>query len=419
MTKTQAFLQKINMRPQQTDIDQTAEDIMLEMHRGLMGEQSSLRMLPTYLNCQGSAPENAAVIAIDAGGTNLRVGLVNFVGSRPVMKYFSKTPVPGSQGRISSDEFFDTIAERILPLTAHSQSVGFCFSYPAEVLPNHDGKILQLNKELSVSGAEGKMLGEELIKKLRLKGVTAPIKFTLLNDTTANLMGGIAVEDLSHCDGFAGLILGTGFNTCYLEQGKNIKKLSNAPDMIINCESGNFSKALCGIADQQLDAQSYIPQDHLLEKKLGGAYIGGLISLIARLAAQGALLSPAFKDSVPFTAVEIDDFLRGENNRISQMCTESEREVLTEITDAVYTRAARLVCANIQALCLHCNGGKSAAHPFCIVAEGSTFYNSLLFRPKLEALLREHLEFKHRLHVICLHAENATMTGTALAALLN
>ena len=117
--------------------------------------------------------------------------------------------------------------------------------------------------------------------------------------------------------------------------------------------------------------------------------------------------------------MELDEFLRGENNRASQMCSGDDRAVLTAIIDAAFERSAKIVCANIQAVCLQTDGGRSKEHPYCVVAEGSTFYNSLLFRKKLDKYLREHLEEKHERFVICVRAEDATMTGTALSALLN
>lgn len=419
MKETENFLRKINMHPEQTDIDKTAALIEEEMRRGLEGKSSSLRMLPTFISAEGSAPNDTPVIAIDAGGTNLRVGLVTFKNGVPEMDSFSKTPVPGSCGEISADEFFDAIAEKILPLTKKSSVIGFCFSYPAEVLPNHDGIILQLNKELRVRDGEGRVLGQELIKKLREKGAQGSFRFSLLNDTTAGLMGGLASAPCGDCDGISGLILGTGYNTCYFERGEKIKKIKKAQNMIINCESGCFSGPFRGVADELLDRASAIPGDHLMEKMISGAYMGALVFHTVSLAAGEGLLSAALTELGPFSSMELDDFLRGREGRIKNACANGDGESLAEIMDAAYERAARLVCANIQALCLHCNGGRSAEHPFLLVAEGSTFYNSLLFKKKLDRLLDEHLSSKHGRFVRCLRAQDATMTGTALAALLN
>jgi len=60
------------------------EDVLVEMQRGLDGRSSSLPMIPAYISF-GASAETAAnekagktVIALDAGGTNLRSALVQF-----------------------------------------------------------------------------------------------------------------------------------------------------------------------------------------------------------------------------------------------------------------------------------------------------------------------------------------------------
>jgi hexokinase len=415
------FLRSIEMHPDCTDIGKLAEAYMSEMDRGLKGEFSSLEMIPTYIAYEGGYPDNVPVIAVDAGGTNLRIGLVIFKDGAPCLSKVSKYAMPGSHGEISAAQFFDELAEKILPLTGESSKIGFCFSYPAEILPNGDGKILCLTKkEVCVRDAEGIIIGERLAEKLREKGSSKSFKTILLNDTTASLMGGIATEKLSDCDGLAGLILGTGNNTCYTEKGENIIKLKNAKDMIVNCESGNFSKANLGLSDKYMDLNSDNPGGFLFEKMLSGVYHGKLITNTASLAAREGLLSSAFaKVLPPFTTPELDDFLRGVNNRVAQMCTGDDAEVLSFIVEESFERAAKLVCANISALMLHCDGGKSTEHQFCVVAEGSTFYNSLLFRAKLDKYVGSFVEGELSRHVVFRGGENLTLTGAALAALLN
>lgn len=420
MKRADEFLYSINMHPQQTDIELTTAAFMSEMDKGLKGEASSLRMIPTYIRAGGKLKRNTPVIAIDAGGTNLRTGLVTFGDNGPEIDGFEKTAMPGSDGEIDVDAFFDELAERVLPLTKHSNIIGFCFSYPAEIFPDCDGRILQLNKEVRVKGAEGTVIGRALIEKLRQRGVSKPMGFTLLNDTAAGLMGGVATLGLSEDGGLAGFILGTGCNSCYCERGEKIKKLSNATDMIINCESGVFDKLFRGSSDLMTDGESDIPGDHQLEKMVSGAYHGSVISHTCALAQKAGLLSAAFKDGFEkFTTPELDDFLRGKNNRIAKMCSGDDAAVLGIIIDRSFERAARLSCANIAALCLHCDGGKTADKPFNLVAEGSTFYNSLLFKGKLQKLIDEHIEAKLGRFVVCKRAENSTMAGAALAALLN
>ncbi|MBP8639900.1 MAG: hexokinase [Oscillospiraceae bacterium] len=417
--ETNELLREISMHPDLNNIQELTNSFLSEMEKGLYGEVSSIPMIPTYISAIGTPSEDDPVIAVDAGGTNLRVALVTFIDGKPIVSRLEKYSMPGSLFEISSDDFFSQLAEKILPLTEVSDKIGFCFSYPAEIFPNRDGKIMCLTKEVSVTDSEGQILGQGIKKKLSEMGVSKDLSFTLLNDTVAGLMGGVAEFTLSCFDGICGLILGTGYNTCCLEKGENISKLVKAPDMIINCESGNFTKALRGEVDKMIDTTAEYPEVNTLERMLSGAYIGKIVTNMAHFAAQKGLLSNGFNEVLPlFAAPELDDFLRGTANRVTMMCVDSDAVVLRELIDKTFERASRLVCANIAALCLRCDGGKSAEKPFCVVAEGSTFYKSLLFREKLDKYVKSEIEGKLHRFIVFKQAENATLTGSALSALL-
>ena len=417
---TDQFLMSIHMHPDLTDIQKTTDVFLSEMNKGLLGEPSSLKMIPTYISVKGLPCDDRPVVAIDAGGTNLRIALVSFINGVPYVSKLEKYDMPGSRGEISSECFFDELADKVLPYTVDANIIGFCFSYPAEIFPNCDGKILCLTKEVNVKNAEGKIIGKELIDKLQKKGAKNDFKFILLNDTVASLMGGVASLNTSDCCGLSGLILGTGNNTCYAEIGNRIKKLKSASDMIINCESGNFSKALRGESDMMTDADSDNPGAYLFEKMLGGVYHGKVITNTSVLASKEGLLSENFKQISPmFTTPELDDFMRGTENRILQMCQGDDADVLRIIIELSFERAAKLVCANIAALCLHSGGGKSRDLPFCVFAEGSTFYKSLLFKDKLDKYVKSYIEVEQLRFVVFKRAENLTLVGAAYSALVN
>lgn len=414
--KTDYFLRSINMHPQQTDITKTTVDIISEMKLGLSGETSSLAMIPTYLSPMVAPIDGEPVIVVDAGGTNLRVGLCTFRDRKPILTDIEKGPIPGSNAEITIDDFFDKIAEKILPLTGKSSRIGFCFSYIAEIFPDHDGRIISFNKELKIKGEQGCVIGRRIFSELAQRGVNKDFSFTLLNDTTAGLLGGVAELGLSADGGLAAVVLGTGSNSCYFERGEEIKKLENSKDMVINCESGCFSKAFRGKADIMTDDTSEIPGDHLFEKMISGVYLGRVISNISILAAKDGLLSNSFLNCEEFfTLPELDEYMRGNSNRISAFCKGYDNIILQRIIDSAFERAARLVCANISALCLYTGGGMTEDKPFCVVTEGSTFSNSLLFYDKLMTNVDKHIRNKLGRNVVFHRAENSTLTGAALS----
>lgn len=414
--KTDTFLKKIGMHPDQTDIGETVSLILEDMKKGLLGEPSSLPMIPTYVSADIVPRDNEPVIVVDAGGTNLRVGLCEFRGGAPITLKSEKLPIPGSRGVLTSDEFFGQIADRLLPFAEKSRRIGFCFSYPAEILPDHDGRILQMGKEVRVTGCEGAVIGAELKKQLAAKGESGDYCFSLLNDTTAGLLGAVSTLGLKTEGGLAGLVVGTGINACYFERGGNIRKLSRADDMIINCEMGMFSGVKQGKADALVDEASELPGDHRLEKMIAGAYLGTVITRCCELAAKEGLLSPRFAAiEQSFYLPELDELVRDGSNRVSDMCAKGDREVLVRLTELLFERAAKLICAVIAALLLHTDGGKCREHPFSVAAEGSTIHNSLLMAEKLRMYTDSYISGELGRFVEFFHAENSTLAGAALS----
>jgi hexokinase len=70
------FLKKQKLRAADIDIQQLTEDFSGEMNRGLEGKESSLRMIPTYIEADNEFLTEVPVVAIDAGGTNFRAAIV-------------------------------------------------------------------------------------------------------------------------------------------------------------------------------------------------------------------------------------------------------------------------------------------------------------------------------------------------------
>ena len=415
------FLRKIRMHPDDTDMDSLVKAFLEEMNAGLEGKESSLAMIPTYISVGAGKPKPESVIVLDAGGTNMRRALVTFGEGEPVISDFLAVPMPGSLKPITKDEFLTQVAELIIPLADRSRKVGFCFSYVTEIQPDRDGRLVAFCKEVEVYGSDGMLVGQSLKEKLAEMGAGDDFSFTILNDTAACLMGGLARAGSTEHDGAAGLIIGTGTNTCYSEKGGNIGKLKNAADMIINMESGCFDKALRGESDILFDAGTTIPGDHAFEKMFSGAYHGGVMTVTAGLAAREGLFSDKFRDalenSAGFEMPEIDEFLkapRGEG-RLAGLCAdENDEETLRCIIDRSFERAAKLVCGNIAAVMLKCDGGVKA--PFMVTADGSAFQKSLLFRPKLERWVKEYIVNKLGRKVVFTEAADGNLLGAALSA---
>ncbi len=58
------------------NLDALVKEVLIEMERGLSGASSSLQMIPSYITPVTQIPAEKTVLALDAGGTNLRTSLV-------------------------------------------------------------------------------------------------------------------------------------------------------------------------------------------------------------------------------------------------------------------------------------------------------------------------------------------------------
>jgi hexokinase len=346
----------------------------------------------------------------------------------PTVSDFTVYPMPGTKGELSREEFFDTIAAYLLPVYDRSDRIGFCFSFPTEILPCVDGRILNLNKEVRVRGISGAVIGENLAKSFAKMGRPGPKKLAVLNDTAAALLCGMTSSGGRLYGGYVGFILGTGTNTCYIERNGRIRKaptlLSKPGCTLVNLESGGYGKAPRGLMDERMDAKTATPGDHKLEKMVSGAYQGALMMEILRQGALDGLFSPDFcrrLDQIgSLAAKELDefcDFPSGDNTLA--VCAQDERDRLTVfyLIDAISERTARLVSINLGAVLTKTGSGANPRFPACVCAEGTTFYKSRLFRKKLDYCVRTELNDRMGLYCEFVKRENATLTGTAAAGL--
>lgn len=297
------FLKKYGMHYEDLDMKQECDAFIKEMEKGLQGDASTLKMLCTYLGAEGDISIGEPVIVMDAGGTNFRVAVVSFdKNKKPIMEYFKLYSMPGTTGELSKEEFFRTIADYLLPVIDRSEKIGFCFSYPIEILPNKDGKLIGFTKEVKVKNVKGEEIGANLLRVLKKMGYAADKKIVLLNDTVATLLGGKAALPEREFDSSIGFILGTGTNTCYLEENSNIRNAlhlcAQPGTTIINIESGGYGKAIRGSLDKSFDSTTGDPGKQQFEKMIAGAYQGGLIFEVIRKACEEGLLSQQFANNL-------------------------------------------------------------------------------------------------------------------------
>ncbi len=431
------FLRMNGMHHDTIEFGENVDRFVRDMEFGLAGKASSLPMIPTYISMEDNVPRNEPVIVIDAGGTNLRVCVVHFDDhGQPVVSDFKNHPMPGTQGEMDRDTFFSTMAEYLEPVLGKSAKIGFCFSYPCEIQPNRDGKLLFFTKEVKVNGVNGELLGKGLMDAIEQRGHKRPESVVILNDTVAALLGGRAAHPNRIFESYIGFILGTGTNTCYIESTRNLAKLPEVAahdgNMLINVESGGYEGAPRGQFDEAFDAATVNPGRYAFEKMISGGYQGGLFHTILKKSVEAGMFSKSFAAAYgkldTLVSKDVDDFLyfpKSEKSVLATCCglgdTEeirNDRYALYHIIDVIIERAAKLVAINLTVAVLKSGKGKDPLFPVCIAADGSTFYKSKLFRSKLDSYIARYMNGEYGLYCEFVKAENANLVGSAIAGLM-
>lgn len=425
------FLKQYQMDPSDVDFDQTMDAFLSQMQRGLAGQKSSLEMIPTYLGVEHDVPGNKRVIVADAGGTNFRVATVYFDDMKnPVIENLQLFKMPGVEREMSKPEFFNTMAGYFRNVASAANEVGFCFSYPVDVLPNKDGRLIRFSKEIKAGAVVGQLIGEELNHAMSAMGLSANKHIVLLNDTVATLLAGCGYKNRNFSS-LVGFILGTGTNCCYIESNANIKKkkdIDPARCQIINTESGGMGQGYRGKLDIRFDKTTVNPGVNKFEKMISGAYLGPLCLYVLQKACDDGLFSAAVTASLKQLSAletkEMNAFMLYPygDNPLASACKQGDAKdvlMLYAIADRLTERAAKLTAINLSAMAIKSGQGTDPTRPVCIVAEGTTFYVMKTLKSRVEYYVKQYLENKKGVYTEIVSVENATLIGAAIAGLTN
>ena len=398
-----------------------------EMEKGLKGEKSSLMMIPTYVGVNGRIPTGSSAAVLDAGGTNFRGGIVSIP---PRIEQKQNQPMPGTQGEVGADAFYDAFASEVKRLAgkASVEKVGWCFSYPAEATPELDAKLVRWTKNIQAPDIVGQYVGRELLKRTGGKSIA------IVNDTVATLLAAKAVEGDNTYSSYLGFILGTGTNTAYVEKNANIAKLSGLePDgsMIINAESGGFDKVDRSTFDKAADLKTGNPGFNFLEKMIAGAFLGGVGLEIYKAAAKEGLFSAKAASAIgglgALETMDFDNFCasfrkEGRDNPLDAIFADpDDAKMARRLGIPVFERAAVLTAIHLAAFCIKSGEGAEASAPIAINADGSTYYKTraIPFAATVTKELDEMLVRRRNIHYcITPQVDDAPMVGAAIAAML-
>lgn len=417
-----------------------------ELDKGLSVEGGNIPMIPGWVLDFPTGKETGDYLAIDLGGTNLRVVLVKLGGNRDFDTTQSKFALPSTMRTATSDELFDFIAKCLKSFVDEEYPegvtsplpLGFTFSYPASQRCINEGILQRWTKGFDIDGVEGKDVVPLLQASIKKQNVPIEV-VALINDTTGTLVASMYTDP----EAKMGLIFGTGCNGAYYDVVSDIPKLQGlvpddiSPDspMAINCEYGAFDNEHLVLPrtkyDVQIDEESPRPGQQAFEKMISGYYLGEVLRLILldltkekKLIFKNQDLSkletPFILDTSFPARIEEDPFENlSDVQEIFQsvlgiQTTVAERKIIRRLAERIGERSARLSVCGIAAICK--KRGYKTGH---CAADGSVFNKYPGFKERAAKGLRDIFDWTEKEDpIVIVPAEDGSGAGAAIIAAL-
>ncbi|CAO3611132.1 unnamed protein product [Mucor hiemalis] len=368
-------------------------------------------MIPSYVTTLPTGKEEGTYLALDLGGSTLRVSAVELLGDcnvkvTEIRRHIAPNdPLRTSGATTFFDWIVDAIAELIVKIgydTVHADgplSLGVCWSFPVDQTSVSAGKILRMGKGFTIEGVEGYDLSTLFLEAFQRKNVNVKVT-ALLNDT----VGTLVAHAYTNPDARVGFIYGTGVNAAYPELVSRMVKLEGqhhkypqGTSMLVNTEIDIFgSDAYLPLNkfDSEFNGNHSQPDFQLYEKMMSGACIGELVRLSAiELINENHLfnghrptefaIAMEFSTAVP-SDIEghLDDSTEKRFEHFKELFTfkdsnytpvEEDLLIFTELCQIVSNRAARLAGAAMASLIEQQSDLLSGTKPIVIGVNGSTY----------------------------------------------
>ncbi|GAA5979702.1 hypothetical protein JCM11641_004058 [Rhodosporidiobolus odoratus] len=447
--------QQLTVTPQRMRM--IVDSFIETLERGLGKRDQEVPMLPTFVFGWPTGQEKGSYLAVDLGGTNLRVCHVELEGDGKFEVTQTKYRLTEDQKHGSGQDLFDFCAECLNTFVQDHFAdddgkvdleeplpLGFTFSYPCLQERIDHGILVRWTKGFGAPGVEGEDCAAMFQKGLDKFNVPVSL-VALINDTTGTMIASAYVDQSTR----AGIIFGTGCNAAYMEKVGNITKIADLglpveEQMAINCEWGAFDSTTHENLprtsyDIHIDETSNKPGEQAFEKMVAGLYLGEIFRLVmCELIDEGVLFlgQETYKVEKPFcfdTAFlsliesDITDELLTVTGLFSHFfsldTTVAERQFMKRLAVLIGTRSARLSACGIAAIVskqglldeVHAQGEGKWNKTIGIATDGSLYNKYPKFAQRLEQGLVDVFGERGRA-IKTYHAEDGSGVGAAVIA---
>jgi hexokinase len=418
-------------------------------------------MLPSFNHTLPSGREAGTYLALDVGGSTLRVALVELGGASSGVDclkilQMSVSSIDNVVRRLPGTLFFDWMAQKIAEMLVDVPKnngrglaplpVGLSWSFPVEQTSPRGGKVQGMGKGFRCAQATlGQDLGDLIVTACRKQGLNLRID-ALINDSCATLLSQAYVEPSVSMS----LILGTGMNmavhlpvSCLGTskfQGRDAAWQSQAEKVTINTELSMFGKGILPETrwDDVLNRSHVLPNFQPLEYMTTGRYLGEILRLIMAEAVETVglfdgqfplPLEEAYSlDTALLAIIEGDSSSNLEKSGAYLQKTmglklppsAAEMAFLRIVVESLSMRAAAYMATAIHALWAVEREASSTVEPSrtTIACNGGVIEKYPGFRSRCQDYVNQIIEADGRLHdseVVLQMANEAAILGAAVA----
>lgn len=277
-----------------------SESLQSEYHGKL--QCSNICMLPSYLSTLPTGSERGTFLALDVGGSNFRVALVNLTGSQEGHQMHVKStktfPIDANVRELRGENFFEWMADKIAEMLEmdnhesdsreHPLLMGLAWSFPINQTSAKSGELLKMGKGFSATiGVQGRDLAELIMVPCRKRKLNVQLQSTI-NDADASLLAQAYLEPSTRMS----LILGTGTNAAVFLPIDILaqEKFGQRPDewheaaerVVVNTELSMHGIKVWPFSkwDHELNQNHDMPDFQPFEHLVGGRYLGEIVRLI-------------------------------------------------------------------------------------------------------------------------------------------
>ncbi|XP_055387216.1 hexokinase-1-like [Condylostylus longicornis] len=412
-----------------------------EIELALKDQPSSLLMENTYIPELPDGTEKGLYLALDLGGTNFRVILLELDNAEVKHEYVQKFHIDDDVRVSEGDKIFDFLAKCVNDFLhehgAHHEKIamGFTFSFPMKQHSLHSASLKKWTKSFHCPA----IVGEDVVLKLqnalnRIKRSNIEV-LAIMNDTTGTLLQGAKLDHQTRI----GIVVGTGTNAAYIEHAERVKhweqKRHGETNVVVVSEWGGFGDNgvidFCKTEfDIEVDQNSLNCHNYTFEKYISGKYIGETCRvIIKKLQEKKLLFANANPEKLPhpykfcssnLSSIEDDHLKTNQNNCGTKKVLEDfgyvygkdfhdeDIEIVQYIVGIIEKRAATLLSAVTSVLV-----NRMDESNVTVAIDGSVYKHHHRFRQWYHQMTNELAPEKNIKFIL---AEDGSGKGAALAA---